>query len=407
MATLEKNFQYDAVCAGHICLDITPAMPDVGYQTLAEIFRPGKLVNVKEVSLQPGGPVANTGLALARLGIKTTFLAKVGADEFGRITTAYLRRAGGVEGIATVDGQTSSYSIVIAPPGIDRIFLHHPGPNDWFTSDDVDYAVVSAAKLFHLGYPPIMRAMIENEGYELTKTFRLAKQCGVTTSLDLSLPDPNSYAGKVNWRQILANVLPYIDLFLPSIEEVVCCLDPDYYHALHQSKAGPQFIEALPIEKYREFARQLLQMGCRVVVLKAGQRGLYCRTAEESQLYGMGAAAPANIENWAHRELWCPAFLIYQIVSATGSGDAAIAGFLAGLLRGLSLERTLKTAVCVGYQNLHQLDATSGIQSWEETQAILENDKLRPLEWTLDATEWYWDRNQALWFGPADIMIIK
>lgn len=34
---------YDAMVAGHLCLDIIPRFPDSGASTFSEIIRPGKL----------------------------------------------------------------------------------------------------------------------------------------------------------------------------------------------------------------------------------------------------------------------------------------------------------------------------------------------------------------------------
>ena len=53
-----------------------------------------------------------------------------------------------------------------AVPGIDRIFLHNPGANDSFRSEDIPEKMLEEA-LFHFGYPPIMRSMYENDGEEL------------------------------------------------------------------------------------------------------------------------------------------------------------------------------------------------------------------------------------------------
>jgi sugar/nucleoside kinase (ribokinase family) len=399
--------QYDVVCAGHICLDITPKIPDVGCRTVAEVFRPGKLVNVEEITLHPGGPVANTGLAFAQMGVSTAFVAKLGQDEFGKLTLERLAQAGEVSGVRMMNGEATAYSIVLAPPGIDRIFLHNPGPNDTFVSDDIDFSAVKPARLFHFGYPPIMKAVVENEGYELVKIFRLAKQCGVTTSLDMSLPDPHSASGKLPWRKILERVLPYVDVFAPSIEEATFCLEPDYFQKLHAARSGADFIETLPIEKFSDYGSLLLEMGCKIIVIKAAQRGIYLRTTNDSQLFGIGSALRGNFAGWANREIWCPTFNVLKIVNATGAGDVAIAGFLTGMLRDFSVERALKTASCFGAQNLSAADAISGIQSWDETQRQLEGNLLKLNEIEIETPGWYWDKSQKLWFGPNDKMIIQ
>jgi len=412
MSSIKSRRKYDIVCAGHICLDIAPAIPDVGYQSPQDIFRPGRLVNVAPATISPGGQVANTGQALARLGVNTSFMAKVGQDEFGKLLTEHLQRNGSVSGISTCTNYNSSYSIVLAPPGIDRIFLHYPGPNDDFTSADIDFEVVKQAEIFHFGYPPVMRATYLNNGEELVKMYRLAKQCGVLTSLDMSLPDPNSPAGQVNWRTILENVLPYVDIFAPGIEEITYCLAPDYYLELLRTRPGQDFVDLIPVERFTNYAAQLIEMGCKLVVLKAGHRGLYLRTANENQIIDLRNlikwhTSAGNVENWINREIWCPAFEIYQIASATGAGDTAIAGLLAAISKRRSIEDIIKSAACLGFQNLHHLDAVSGIKSWEETQKMLKSGTLKPKELKMQATGWYWDKSLALWFGPNDKMIIK
>lgn len=399
--------QSDVVCAGHICLDITPHIPDVGFRTVGEIFRPGKLVNVENITLHPGGPVANSGLAFAKMGVSTAFIAKLGQDEFGKLTLEHLAQAGDVSGVRVLPGQTTAYSIVLAPPGIDRIFLHNPGLNDTFVSDDIDFASIKSARLFHFGYPPIMKAVVQNDGYELVKIFRLAKESGVTTSLDMSLPDPDSASGKLPWRAILERVLPYVDVFAPSIEEATFCLEPEFFKKLQAARPGPDFIAALPIEKYSEFGNLLLEMGCRIVVIKAAQRGIYLRTTLDSQLFGIGSALRGNFTGWANREIWCPTFYIPKVVNATGAGDVAIAGFLAAMLRDFSVERALKTAASFGAQNLTAADAISGLNSWSETQAQLDGELAKLNDFEIETPGWYWDKSQKLWFGPNDKMIIQ
>ena len=112
-------------------------------------------------------------------------------------------------------------------------------------------------------------------------------------------------------------------------------------------------------------------MGARIAPVKCGHRGMLLFTAAAERIAGMGAAAPPDPKQWANRALWEEAFFVEQVASATGSGDSSIAGFLAAFLRGCGPEQTLKTACCVGGQNVKVLDAVSGIHTWEETQAMM------------------------------------
>ena len=58
---------------------------------------------------------------------------------------------------------------------MDRIFLHCTGANDTFGYEDVNYGIVGTAKIFHFGYPPLMKKVYRNDAAELTRIFKKAK----------------------------------------------------------------------------------------------------------------------------------------------------------------------------------------------------------------------------------------
>ena len=386
----------DVAAAGHICLDIIPKFPEGAGKTIEEIMRPGKLVNVEEAAISTGGPVSNTGIGLSILGLEVEFITQVGDDYFGEAIISRLRKSGHSEGVRIAKGQCSSYTIAIAPPGIDRIFLHNPGTNNTFTSGSVDSELVKKARLFHLGYPPLMRGLYANDGEELMKTFKKAKEAGATTSLDMSLPDPTSESGKSNWDLILQKTLPYVDIFLPSIEEGMFMTQRERYLDMRQKNGGREILDLLNGDDYTPLAEKFLAYGSRMVGLKSAHRGWYLKTGSKEALGNMGTAQPADLDKWANRELWCPSFHVEKIASATGSGDSSIAGFLATYLRGEGIERCLQFANCVGSQNIQQLDALSGIKTWEETVAMVEAN-LSQNELDPKTLGWEWDANWRMW----------
>lgn len=396
-----QHKDFDVVAAGHICLDIIPTIPETGATEMQQLFRAGSLLNVGPAALSTGGPVSNTGLGLVKLGCKVAFLAKVGEDEFGALIRQRLEQHGSSAGVKATAGVPSSYTVALAPPNIDRMFMHCPGANDTFSAADVDFDLVRRAGQFHLGYPPLMRSLYQRDGEELTRIFQGARQAGATTSLDLSLPDPKSASGKANWRKILAGVLPHVDVFLPSMEEAFFMLHTEDFLARKQRFGGAELLEHITTRECADMAREFLDMGAGMVALKSGYRGYYFRSGDVAAFSRMGAVRPGQPAEWAHRELWCPAFRPERIASATGSGDSSIAGFLAAFLRGLSLEVCLKSANCTGYQNLHTLDAVSGIRTWEETQGLL-RDGLPIIDPKLGDASWRHDAKAELWIGPDD-----
>ena len=386
------------VVAGHICLDIIPTFERAG-SDWTEILVPGKLVHVGGAVTATGGAVSNTGLALHRLGFPTRLMGKVGDDLFGHAVLEILRghHPALAEGMLVTKEAPTSYTLVINPPGVDRMFLHCPGANDTFGWQDVPYGELAGAWLFHFGYPPLMRRMYANGGAELERLLRRVKELGVTTSLDMAKPDPASAAGKVNWLEVLRRALPSVDVFMPSADEILFMLDRQRYDAMGQD-LGTHLDGAL----LSELSEQLLRMGTRMVALKLGAEGLYLRTTDRiTRLAGMGSCAPQGVRRWVGRELLAPCFQV-TVTGTTGSGDCTIAGFLAGLAEGLGPEETVTSAVAVGACNVEKADATSGIPSWAEVQQRMRT-KWERGPTNLSLPGWEWDAESGVWRGPGDV----
>ena len=53
-------------------------------------------------------------------------MGKVGDDLFGEGLLKLFAPYGADRGMAVVSGEETSYTVVLAPPGVDRIFLHNP-----------------------------------------------------------------------------------------------------------------------------------------------------------------------------------------------------------------------------------------------------------------------------------------
>ncbi|MDY0175308.1 MAG: carbohydrate kinase family protein [Lentisphaeria bacterium] len=347
-----------AVVAGHICLDVIPII-ERPFELL-----PGRLYEVGGPTMATGGAVSNTGLALHILGIPTLLMGKVGADSFGKsILDIVAQKAPGLEKNFIVDAEVeTSYSVVINIPGTDRIFLHNPGANASFAARDIDYETLSQADLFHFGYPSFMAQSYANEGAELIDMYQRAKACGLSTSLDPGMPDPGGEAGKVPWKKVLQKLLPYVDVFLPSADELLFMLDRDNF-----GKG-----DNLSVAELEALSSQLLDMGVALAGIKLGAKGLYIRSSDEERIAEMGRGKPENPKLWARQQFWFPIFKEKEFKGATGAGDTTIAGFLAAMLKGQSLRQAGLFACAVGACNVEAPDALSGIQSWQATNERLE-----------------------------------
>ena len=390
----------DVIAAGHLCVDIIPSITDTATATSDNFLAPGRLTEVGGAMLSMGGSVSNTGLSLLRLGMKVRFLARIGDDPIANLTRDILDRKGPglAQDLVVARGEPSSYTIVISPPGIDRTFLHCPGTNNTFGPEDVPYALLGQTRLFHFGYPPLMRRMFADGGVELSTILARAKEQGATTSLDMAMPDPTQPSGRADWPGIMARALPFVDLFLPSAEELLYTLQRTRFDELRTTVGAAGMLDALTVDEVADLAQQALALGPKVVVLKLGHRGLYVRTA--MSMAGMGRGAPADPANWHSREIWAPCFVV-DVVNTVGAGDATIAGFLTALLRGQSIEGAARTAVGVGACNVEAADATSGVRSWEETQERIAAGWPNQ-DASLCQNDWRWHAQRQLWFGPRE-----
>lgn len=397
---MDKENEFQVVVAGHICFDVIPAFKRNEKTDMKDIFIPGKLINMGGVMVSTGGPVSNTGIALSILGIKTKLMGKIGNDYFGEGVIKHLKERNAENGMVIVDGEETSYTVVIVPPGYDRIFLHNPGANNTFCAEDINYDIVKAAKLFHFGYPPLMKKIFENDGEELLKIFKKVKELGVTTSLDMSLPDASSDSGKADWEKILKRVLPYVDIYLPSVEESMFMIQREDFNYLNENAEGHDILEKLDINKLQGLGERLISYGPKIVVIKCGIKGYYIQTQCKEHLKTMGTALPTDFDNWSNRELHEESFCVPNVAAATGSGDSSIAGFLTAYLKGMKIEESIRIACAVGGQNVQVFDALSGIKTWQETLDMIPNWNKNIIE--VDGDYWRFDSEMGVRLGKKD-----
>lgn len=354
------------IAAGHICLDITPVFPGTKIEHLEDVLSPGKLVEMKEADVHTGGSVANTGLAMKILGADVTLMGEIGRDAFGDMVLNILKKYNAEQGMLVSDTLSTSYSVVIAVPGIDRIFLHNPGANNAFQADDIPKGQLEDVSLFHFGYPPLMKGMYENDGVQLVKLMKRMKAAGIATSMDMAAVDAASEAGRADWEKILSQVLPFVDFFVPSVEELCFMLDRERFEEWQQRANGGDITEFLDIKAdIRPLAERCMELGAKVLLIKCGAPGIYYRTADEGVLQEIGGNLALEAEEWADMEGFERSYVPEKIVSGTGSGDTSIAAFLTAMLEGCSLEESLHLAAATGASCVAAYDALSGLKSFD------------------------------------------
>jgi sugar/nucleoside kinase (ribokinase family) len=325
--------------AGHICVDLIPSL------TGPTDVTPGQLVDVGPLGVRLGGCVGNTGLDLAALGIRSLLVSSVGDDLLSRTVMALVESQGAADHhIEIAPGRTTSYSIVIQPPHEDRTFWHHSGSNTGFDGSSIDLA---AARVLHLGYLPLLPRLTEGGGSRLQNLLRKAHAAAVTTSIDMCVVDPK--LPPVDWAVLLPDILPMCDILSPSADDLRSAL-------------------RAPDLSAEEAAEWLVECGSAIAMVSDGSRDLFVRTAKAERFAAASSLVLADLPDGWHDRSVRLSPIKGPVVETTGAGDAATAGLLAGIVRGVEFENTVELVLAAaahrvaGKGPLIGLSANSAIQ---------------------------------------------
>ena len=304
----------DVTCLGILVADVVGKPVDV-------VPERGKLTLVDTMELHTGGCASNTGTSLAKIGIDTAIIGKVGDDGFGDFMVNELGKWGAdCSGIVRDKVAKTSATMVMVHGDGERSFIHYIGANATLTEDDVDFDVIAKSKILHVAGTFLMPAF---DGEPTARVLKKAQEMAVITSLD------TCWDSKGNWMKLLEPCLPYMDYAVPSIEEARMCT----------GKREPA-----------DVAKVFMDKGVKTVALKMGDQGCYIRSRDV--------------------ELSIPIYKV-NAIDALGAGDAFAAGFLAGIVNGWDLEYTGKFANATGAFCVTALGATTGIKDQATIEAFI------------------------------------
>lgn len=301
--------RYDVSVVGLYILDVLG-------RPVERIPERGNVDFIEEIRLTVAGTAGGTVVDLAKLGMSCLAVGAVGQDEkadfvlmtlekFGVDTTCMQRLA---------DVPTSATILNVRPNG-DRPALHVRGASDHFDIDEATLSQVLDARFVHLGGTGLLAKLDGKPSLDLLKA---AKAAGCTTCFDLIATNPETI-------EVVKPLLPYIDYFMPSIEEA-------------RDLSGQADAE--------DNARFFLDAGVGCCVLTMGGDGSMIATRETR----------IHLQPYA-----------IDVVDTTGCGDAYSAGFICGLARGYALEECGHLAASAASLVASGLGSDAGIVSYEET----------------------------------------
>jgi sugar/nucleoside kinase (ribokinase family) len=297
---------------GDMCVDLIVSGEDV----TPRFGQVEKLVD--DYTIEMGGSCCLFACQAARLGLRVGILGRVGADDFGRLVLRRLEAFGVDTQHVIVDPTLKTgLGIALCQGGArpsDRAILTYLGSLCALGPDDVNDAFLTSARHLHHGSFFLQTGLRPH----IAEVFARARALGLSTSLD-----PN-WDPAERWNSTLIDALSQTDVFLPNDQE-----------ALHISRR-PTLDQA---------AAWLRGRGPSLVAIKQGAAGasVYHERGKYTQ-----TVSPVSGGD------------------SIGAGDSFDAGFVAGWLRELPLERCLDIACRCVRSVASAAGGLTGQPTWEE-----------------------------------------
>lgn len=313
-----KSTRAGITCVGILCADILGKVVD-------SLPEKGKLNLVDNISLQIGGCAANVAIALAKIGVRTSVVGKIGDDNLGRfLLNALQSEKVEVKGLKVDKNLSTSASMVMISGDSERSIIHSLGANKEFCYEDINLEILRETKILLIAGTFLMPNF---DGMGTEKLLKIAKEKGVLCCMD------TAWDSKGEWMKKVESSLQYLDWFMPSYDEA-CELS---------GKTIPG-----------EIADIFNSKGVKNVIIKLNREGCFVK--------------PQHEEGYI-----VPSFNRIKSVDTSGAGDSFCAGFITGLDQGWKIKKCAAFANAVGAHCIMQIGTTSGIKSMNEILSFIEN----------------------------------
>ena len=261
----------------------------------------------------PGGQVSSAMVGTRRLGLRASYVGKVGHDHEGQLLIDSLREEGvECKGVMIApNSRTQSGVIILEQFSGERTIMWHHDEGTRIAPDELQPEAINRGKVLHL------------DGYDTEAAVcaaRWAHAAGMPVTMDLD----TAYKG-------IDELLPLVDCLIMS-------------QGLADELAG--------VMDEREALKRLHErFGCYLVAMTQGARGSLAYVG--GQYIATAAFRPPVLKD------------------TTGAGDAYRAGFMYGLVKGFPIGETLRIANAVASMNCRALGARAGLPNEAELRQFL------------------------------------
>lgn len=301
--SLPANKPFDVVGMGLNSVDFLTVLP--------EFPAPNSKMKMLDFSKQGGGQVATALVALSRWGMRTKYIGKVGADEWGQYSLQSIREEGvDVSSVTIEPGATNQLATILVDASTgDRTILWNRDGRLMYREGELRKDAVCSGRLLHLDGHDIRAAI---------RCARWAKEEHIPTVVDLDKVEP-----------LTSELIGEVDFLITSSRF------PGLYTGISDQREA--FLE-----------------------LRKHVPGFLCATL-----------GPSGAMAWVGGELLYSEGFNVKALDTTGAGDVFHGGFIYGLLRNWEAERTLKFANAAAALKCLDLGGRRGIPPLEKIQTIM------------------------------------
>lgn len=259
-------------------------------EILIDLTQTGKNeLRVPVFAANPGGAPANVAVAAARLGAKTAFIGKTGADSFGAYLRGVLEENGVDHSGVQVGESPTTMAIVSVDERGERSFRFIRGADCEMVPEDVDEMLAKHSKILHFGSVSLTQGIARSA---TIFTARAAHHAGVLVSYDPNYR-PALWRTKRDALEWMTLPLPLVDIIKLSEEEL------------------PLLTDSSDLEEGS--LRLAERHSVKLVMITLGAEGVFCR--------------------WKGETFRVPGVRVEQVADTNGAGDTFLGAVLSRLCR--------------------------------------------------------------------------
>lgn len=266
----------------------------------------GSKVEIEKIFLQTGGGATNTAVSFSRLGLKTGIVYKVGNDEGGKSILSVLKKNKVDTKLMLVDKKLSTaIGIVLTYPTGERTVLVYRGASSNIHPSEVHFSNIKTRWLYIGALSGASISLFERA---LNAKAKIALNPGVQEIQELKYKP---------------SLLKNVDVLIMNKEEASMLV--------HGTS--------------KEMARKLHKHGAKIVVITDGRNGGLVYVGNIFYTYTILKSKPVNM---------------------LGAGDAFGSSFVAGLIKGMSIQESLQLASVNTTNVVRHVGAKVGLLHWNQ-----------------------------------------